>query len=469
MLREGYTFQPMLLTITTTYQPATDLGYLLHKHPARVQRFELNWGEAVVFYPEATETRCTVALLLDINPVLLARGREVELSAYVSPQAYTVNSMMSTALTQVFRTAMAGRSKDRPELAQTPIPLEVFMPTLPCKGGEPILRALFEPLGYEVEANPIPLDEQFPDWGTSHLFRVRLRHTLRLCDLLRHLYILIPVLDGEKHYYISEAEVEKLVRQGQEWLPDHPERERIIARYLRYRPALIETALAQILREETTPESLEPETPNWLEMALEKPLNLQQQRVGTVLATLRALGVTSVLDLGCGEGALLQELVREPFFQRIAGLDVSLRALQIAERRLKRALNDGRLRLMHGSLVYLDDRWKEYESAVLMEVMEHLEPTRLDMMAYALFGYAQPRAVIITTPNREYNPLYGLDEGQRRHPDHQFEWTRAEFEAWAREIAERYGYRVRIMGIGAEHPDYGCPTQMALFSYRLWC
>ncbi len=453
----------MLLTITTTYRPATDLGYLLGKHPARVQRFELNWGEAVVFYPEATESRCTAALLLEINPVLLARGREQQLSAYVSPQAYTVNSMMSTALTKVYRSAMAGRCKDRPELAQTPIPLEAFMPTLPCRGGEPILRALFEPLGYEVEAGPIPLDERFPEWGESRLYRVRLRHTLRLCDLLRHLYILIPVLDGEKHYYIDEAEIEKLVRQGQEWLPDHPERERIIARYLKYRPTLVEAALAQILREETTPESLEPETPNWMEQALEKPLNLQQQRVGAVLVTLRALGVQSVIDLGCGEGDLLLQLVNEPMLKRIAGLDVSLRALRIAERRLKRHLQQERVRLMHGSLLYLDDRWKEYEAAVLMEVIEHLEPTRLEMMAHALFGYAQPRAVIITTPNREYNPLYGLTETQRRHPDHQFEWTRAEFEAWARPVAEQHGYRVRFIGIGAEHPEYGCPTQMAVF------
>jgi hypothetical protein len=133
----------VLLTITTTYAPATDLGYLLHKHPARVQRFRLNWGEAVVFYPEATESRCTAALLLEINPVALVRGREHQLSAYVSPQAYTVNSMMSTALTEVFRTAMAGRCEKRPELVNTPLPLEAYMPTLPCRGGEtPAARAV---------------------------------------------------------------------------------------------------------------------------------------------------------------------------------------------------------------------------------------------------------------------------------------------------------------------------------------
>lgn len=452
----------MLLTITTTYPPATDLGYLLHKHPARVQRFNLNWGEAVVFYPEATESRCTAALLLEINPIALARGREQQLSAYVSPQAYTVNSMMSTALTEVFRTAMAGRCEKRPELAQTPIPLEAFLPTLPCRGGEAMLCELFEPLGYTIEASEIPLDEQFPEWGDSRLYQVRLRHTLRLYELLRHLYVLIPVLDGAKHYYISEAEVEKLIRQGQEWLPDHPARERIILRYLNYRPALVEQAMASILRDEATPETAE-DADAPLETALERPISLQAQRIGAVVATLKSLGARRVIDLGCGEGVLLLELARERDFNQLAGLDVSLAALRIAERRLKHALEQGRVRLVHGSLMYLDDRLQGFDAAVLMEVIEHIEPTRLGMLERVVFAHAQPRAVVLTTPNREYNAVFGLTPDQRRHPDHQFEWTRAELEEWASRAAQQYGYRVRIAGVGTPHPEYGHPTQMAVF------
>ncbi len=453
----------MLLTITTTYQPATDLGYLLHKHPARVQRFGLGWGDAVVFYPEATESRCTVALLLEINPVALVRGREHQLSAYVSPQAYTVNSMMSTALTEVFRTAMAGRCEKRPELVNTPLPLEAYMPTLPCRGGESLLRELFEPLGYTVEAHEIPLDEQFPEWGASRLYRVRLRHTIRLYELLRHLYILIPVLDGTKHYYISEAEVDKLIRQGQEWLPDHPARERIILRYLNYRPTLVEQALASILRDEATPEEPPADDELPFEARLERPLSLQEQRIGAITATLKSLGARRVIDLGCGEGALLTALARERAFEQLTGLDVSLTALRIAERKLKAELAKGRVRLLHGSLLYLDDRMQGYDAAVLMEVIEHIEPTRLEMLEQVVFGHAQPRAILLTTPNREYNPLFGLLPDQRRHPDHQFEWTRAEFEAWAQRVAEQYGYRVRISGIGNAHPEYGYPTQMAIF------
>jgi 3' terminal RNA ribose 2'-O-methyltransferase Hen1 len=453
----------VLLTITTTYQPATDLGYLLHKHPARVQRFGLGWGDAVVFYPEATESRCTVALLLEINPVALVRGREHQLSAYVSPQAYTVNSMMSTALTEVFRTAMAGRCEKRPELVNTPLPLEAYLPTLPCRGGESLLRELFEPLGYTVEAHEIPLDEQFPEWGASRLYQVRLRHTIRLYELLRHLYILIPVLDGAKHYYISEAEVDKLIRQGQEWLPDHPARERIILRYLNYRPTLVEQALASILRDEATPEEPPADDELPFEARLERPLSLQEQRIGAITATLKSLGARRVIDLGCGEGALLTALARERAFEQLTGLDVSLTALRIAERKLKAELAKGRVRLLHGSLLYLDDRMQGYDAAVLMEVIEHIEPTRLEMLEQVVFGHAQPRAVLLTTPNREYNPLFGLLPDQRRHPDHQFEWTRAEFEAWAQRVAEQYGYRVRISGIGNAHPEYGYPTQMAIF------
>ena len=227
----------MLLTITTTHRPATDLGFLLHKHPDRVQTFTAGFGDAHVFYTEASEDRCTVALLLGIDPVgLVRRGRGVSgfsLAEYVNDRPYVASSFMSVALVNVFKSAMAGTCKGYEELAGTAIPLEASLPVVPARGGELMVRGLFEPLGYEVEVAPIVLDPQFPDWGDSRYVGLRLRGDRRLADLLNHLYVLLPVLDDDKHYWVDEAEIEKLMRRGEGWLAAHPERDLIVRRYLK--------------------------------------------------------------------------------------------------------------------------------------------------------------------------------------------------------------------------------------------
>ena len=151
----------MLLTLTTTHSPATDLGYLLRKNPARPQSFSLSFGKAHVFYPEATTERCTVALLVEVDPVGLVRNRRGPsgeggaLEQYVNDRPYAASSFLSVALADVFGSALSGKSKERPELADTPLPLCVKFSALPCRGGEEFLRKLFEPLGYTVSARPI--------------------------------------------------------------------------------------------------------------------------------------------------------------------------------------------------------------------------------------------------------------------------------------------------------------------------
>src|SRR5437016_1864350 len=191
----------MLLTVTTTHRPATDLGFLLHKNPARPQEFELSFGKAHVFYPQAGDERCTAALLLEVDPVHLVRSRRGpageggRLDQYVNDRPYVASSFLSVAIAQVFGSALSGRSKDRPELVETALPLEARLSVLPCRGGEGFLRRLFEPLGYEVTARRHPLDEKFPDWGESPYHSVSLRATRPLHELLSHLYVLVPVLD----------------------------------------------------------------------------------------------------------------------------------------------------------------------------------------------------------------------------------------------------------------------------------
>lgn len=464
----------MLFTLTTTVNPATDLGHLLHKNPARARSFDLSFGRAHVFYPEASEERCTMALLLEVDPVGLVRGRSGPageggaLEQYVNDRPYVASSFLAVAIARIFNTALSGRSKERPQLAGRALPFEVRVPVLPCRGGESFLRRLFEPLGYTIEAAQLQLDETVPKWGASRYFSVTFRAEQRLADLLSHFYVLIPVLDDDKHYWIGDSEVEKLVRHGEGWLAAHPEKEAIAGRYLVHQKRLVRHALEQLVADED-PHADEAEMANEAEeAALESRLSLNDQRMERVAETLAATGAKRVLDLGCGEGRLLRLLVKNKSFTQIVGLDVSHRALELASKRLQldRLPESKRRRvtLLHGSLIYRDARLEGYDAAAVVEVIEHLDPPRLAAFERVVFELARPGSVIVTTPNVEYNVRFqGLPAGRLRHRDHRFEWTRSEFEAWARGIATRFGYGVRFEAIGPVDEQLGAPTQMAVF------
>lgn len=464
----------MLLTITTTQRPATDLGYLLHKNPSRVQSFSLAFGRAHVFYPEASQERCTAALLLDVDPIGLVRNRRGPfgeggaLAQYVNDRPYVASSFMSVAIAQVFGSALSGKSNERPELVDTAIPLEAKVAALPCRGGEGLLRRLFEPLGYTLAAEQHALDETFPAWGASRYFTVTLQGTLRLRELLTHLYVLIPVLDDEKHYWVGDDEVEKLLHRGEGWLAVHPAKELITSRYLRHRKSLVREALARLVADETPDPEAAEESQAAEEAALERELSLNEQRLGVVLSVLRASGAKRVLDLGCGEGRLLRELLRDGAFEEIVGMDVSYRALEIAKERLQLdrlpASRRDRVRLIHGALTYRDRRLAGYDAAAVVEVIEHLDAGRLAAFERVLFEEARPATVVLTTPNVEYNVRFEqLAPGRLRHPDHRFEWSRAEFRTWAEGVAGRFGYAVRFLPVGPEDPVLGAPTQMGVF------
>lgn len=465
----------MLLTISTTHQPATDLGYLLHKNPSRAQSFDLSFGRAHVVYPEASAERCTAALVLDVDPVGLVRGRrgpEGEgglLTQYVNDRPYVASSFLSVAISNVFGTAMTGRSKERSEVAATEIPLRARVAVVPCRGGEDFLRRLFEPLGYTLLAEPHALDATVPEWGESRYFTVTLSGTKRLADLLTHLYVLIPVLDDEKHYWVGDDEVEKLLRHGEGWLGGHPEREVITRRYLKHRHSLVRDAIARLVSEEEADVGeAGPAARDAEEGALERPLSLNEQRLATVLGALRASGATTVLDLGCGEGRLLKMLLDDRRFTRIVGMDVSYRALEMATDRLKLdrlpPKQRERITLLHGSLVYRDQRLAGFEAAAVVEVIEHLDPPRLAAFERVAFEFARPGTVVVTTPNAEYNVRWPTLPAVRfRHGDHRFEWTRSQFEAWAGAVAERFGYSVRFAPVGPVDVEVGSPTQMAIF------
>ncbi|QLH24626.1 3' terminal RNA ribose 2'-O-methyltransferase Hen1 [Streptomyces sp. Rer75] len=509
----------MFLTITTTgtiERPATDLGFLLHKHPDKAQRFSTSHGTAHVLYPEADAERCTAALLLEVDPVaLVRRGRgkgrggapDSALAQYVNDRPYAASSLLAVALSTVFSSALRGHCKARPELPERPLPLRIEVPALPARGGAALVERLFAPLGWAVAAEPVPLDERFPQWGDSRYVRLVLEGELRLADALRHLYVLLPVLDDAKHYWVAPDEVDKLLRSGEGWLEHHPEQRLITNRYLARRWSLTRSALerlelarlaetddaeveeidnaveelaAEFAEQEGQPEQegqteeagqteqgereeAEPE-----EESTPRPVPLAVRRREAILDALRTAGASRVLDLGCGQGQLLGELLKDARFTEIVGVDVSIRALNEAARRLRLdrmpERQSARLKLTQGSLAYTDSRLTGYDAAVLSEVIEHVDPPRLPALEYAVFGAARPTVVVVTTPNVEYNVRWeSLPAGQVRHPDHRFEWTREQFRDWARGVAERHGYAVEFRPVGPEDPEVGPPTQLALF------
>ncbi|MFJ9440263.1 3' terminal RNA ribose 2'-O-methyltransferase Hen1 [Kitasatospora sp. NPDC101235] len=518
----------MFMSISTTgsaEDPATDLGFLLHKHPGKVQRFTTSHGEAHVFYPEAEDELCTAALLLDIDPIALVRkgrgdgrGRggspDFALAQYVNDRPYAASSLLAVALRTVFRSAMKGACPARPELPGRARPLRIELPAVPANGagesgGPALVIRLFEPLGWQVEATAIPLDESFPEWGESRYVRIALSSgTVRLADALQHLYVLLPVLDGAKHYWVAPDEVDKLLAAGQGWLAAHPERALITRRYLSRRWSLTRAAMERLElarlaeaddreveeidnavddRPEEEPGDADPDAnpsaspdTNGRERpedgsaagpVPEQPRgpSLAEQRRTAILDALRETGAARVADLGCGQGELIAELLKDARFTGILGVDVSARALRAASRKLRLERlperQAARVTLTQGALTYTDARLKGFDAAVLCEVIEHLDLPRLPALEYAVFGAARPRTVVVTTPNAEYNVRWeSLPAGAVRHADHRFEWSRAEFRAWAGKIAAAYGYTVELRPVGPEDEEVGAPTQLALFT-----
>ncbi|MER5507719.1 3' terminal RNA ribose 2'-O-methyltransferase Hen1 [Streptomyces sp. NPDC002766] len=476
----------MFLTITTTgtpERPATDLGFLLHKHPDKAQAFSTSYGTAHVLYPEADDQRCTAALLLEVDAVALVRrgkgkGRggapDAALAQYVNDRPYAASSLLAVALSGVFSSAMKGMCGARPELPGQARPLRIEVPAVPARGGPGLVRRLFEPLGWTVTAEAVALDTEFPEWGDSRYVRLLLEsETLTLAEALRHLYVLLPVLDDAKHYWVSPDEVDKLLRAGEGWLPGHPEQKLITSRYLSRRWSLTREAMErlELVRLAEADDSEVEDIDNAVEEeteAEERPTPLAVQRRDAIIEALGAAGASRVLDLGCGQGQLVQALLKDARFTEIVGVDVSMRALTIASRRLKLdrmgERQAARVTLFQGSLAYTDKRLKGYDAAVLSEVIEHLDLPRLPALEYAVFGAARPRTVLVTTPNVEYNVRWeSLPAGHVRHGDHRFEWTREEFRAWAHTVAERHGYGVEFVSVGPDDPEVGPPTQMAVF------
>ncbi|WP_291720488.1 3' terminal RNA ribose 2'-O-methyltransferase Hen1 [Bernardetia sp.] len=452
----------MLLEITTTHTPATDLGFLLHKHPDNIQEKKLAVGKAHIFYSEANQNRCTACLLLDINPIEVIKNkkgmRHFLKENYVNDRTYTSNSFMSTAIVKSFGSAINGTCHTRPELPSTKMPFEVRLHAVNVENEEQ-LEKLFKPLGYEIEYERYDLDSQFTEWGTSKTLTLSLKKTTTLQELLSQLYVFILVLDNQRHYWIAEGEIDLLKRRGKGWLDTHPEKEWIVKRFLKYIPELTYSAKLNLLQDEEDVNTIQKK---------EKEPNLHQKRLLKAFQLLKKSDAKSVLDVGCGEGKLLKLLLKDSQFQKIGGTDVAFSELQKANEKLyldtASPYIKEKITLFQSSVTYQDERFLDYDAIALVEVIEHIDEERLEVFEKNIFGYARPKTVVLSTPNSEYNVLFEkLYADEFRHDDHRFEWSREEFKNWCQKISKNYGYDFEIFPVGEEIENVGAPSQTVLF------
>ena len=454
---------------------ASDLGYLLHKNPARVFTRAVASGTATVFYSENTAARCTATLYVDVDPIALVRGKNKQttglLDQYVNTRPYVANSILSVAINKSFAQSMAGKSKDRQALADLQLPFEAFLGPVACQGDEEFVLSLFEPLGYTCSVTSLGDD------ADSNLYSIKISATIRLSELLNQIYVLIPVLDNSKHWWVDQDEVENLLNKGAHWLAQHPMREVITRRALKHRRELADVLLERLSVLDDDKGSDEARNSNAAaisepvisETSGVAPVRLHDQRLDRVAHLLKEHSVSRVLDLGCGEGKLISRVLKTPQFTKIMGVDPSLRSLRRARERFYledggEALNE-RLQFQLGSLTYADRRLRGFDAATLVEVIEHIDTNRLVALERSLFGDARPGLIIVTTPNADYNALFqALSAGEFRHEDHRFEWSRDEFKTWCQKIEQEYGYRVAIEPLGPVDEHHGAPSQLASFT-----
>lgn len=453
-------------------ESARDLGFVLHKHPDRVHTSNLSFGTATVFFPAATDESCTVALLVDVDPAapIIRDIGERTLGRYVNDRGYAASSLLAVALSKVFRSAMNG-SAERSELATAARRLTVTVPTVATT--PELVERMFAPLGWDVSATAAPLDPEVPQWGDGPYVSITLSGTTPVQIALNQLYVLLPILGGRKHYWVGDAEVSKLLRAGAGWLESHPDQAEITGRYLRFQRSLVDPAMAQLAELDSagSPSGRDESVVDVVAEAAPRRVSLAQQRGRVVVEKLQALGAARIIDVGCGEGALERELLALAQFTHILGTDVSSSALKRAAERLGLSTMSerqaARIELRQSSVTYRDDALNGFDAAVLMEVIEHVDVDRLPSLEQNIFGHAAPTAVIVTTPNADYNVNYPFLGDGMRHTDHRFEWTRAEFAAWTADVAERFGYAVEHFGVtppDADELPEGPPTQGAVFA-----
>lgn len=447
----------MFLSISVPGPDATDLGFVLQKHPESVFRSEVSFGRVTGFYPRADADGCEFALVVEVDHVERVRGVSWDAGSagYIDPHPYAASSYLATAIPAALRSALNGKPARGPDEAAAARMAglaardwDLAVRVCPVPASERAVAELFGPVGFEVETKALRSGHPM----ASPMLDVVLRGKMPVSRALSALYVLLPVTDGKKHYFYTEQEAEKLLSKGEGWLAVHPRREAIVQRYLG-RSRQIAAAASERLGNAPKAGEVQPEK-------VPGPWSGSHAlRHEAILRILGERGSRRIVDLGCSEGSLLEMICSMPLVEEAVGVDPSLSDL---ERAGKRCGPKGRV--LQGSAIYVDSRLRGFDTVVMCEMIEHVDPSRVELVERAVFGTMRPDTVILTTPNRSFNEAFGLPPGSFRHQDHRFEWTSTECSGWARRVAAQFGYSVEVTGVGGDHPEHGSISTLCVFT-----
>jgi 3' terminal RNA ribose 2'-O-methyltransferase Hen1 len=447
----------MQLTIKATGNNAEVISYLLAKNPNNLYERRNNGHFVRMFYNKFSHEEVEVTLFVTPDPIGLARNSSetYDITSYINDREFVVSSIFCSFIRSSLGTALNGKPKEEyAAWVDHAFNIEFsFGPVASDLSDQQIIE-LFNPLGYEVKISYGEANYQMDIKNKSTARFIVLKGLTTLQNGLRQLFVLIPVLDNYKHYYIDEKEIEKIERYGEGWLDTHPQRETIFRRALRFK---------ELYR------SVEKDTgTNQKGKVLENKVRLNDLRYEKIVDCINNLNnKESIVDFGSGEGKLSVRLGFVKGVREILAVEPSEYATLKAIKRFEE-LKDKEDFIqptpIMGSLFYYDERLKSKDIMVLCEVIEHIDEYRLPKIMATIFREYKPKTLIITTPNKEYNQVYDMGK-EYRHPDHRFEWTREEFHEWC--IGQNPGnYELTFDGIGEEHQSFGFPTQLCLFTHK---
>jgi 3' terminal RNA ribose 2'-O-methyltransferase Hen1 len=448
----------MQLSIKVTGQGAGVVSHLISKNPHNLYERNEKGHTVRLVYTTSSEEETEFLLYVVPDPIELVRNSPdlYNITQYINDREFAVSSLFCSFIRTALGTALNGKPKEEyRSWVDHELQLELRFGPLASSLSDKQIQQLFEPLGYKIGI----------DYGDFTVFKEKstaryltIKGTKTLQTSLRHVFVLIPVLDDYKHYFIDEREVEKLERYGEGWLEFHPLADLIIKRSLRFRDVIAKSNF-KVSDEKDL---------NFRNKAPSKP-RLNDMRYEAIVKQVQSLtNKSTVIDMGAGEGKLSVQLGFIPGIQEILAVEPSQREHIRAKERFEKAKQiEGFLEpsLLWGSLFYTDDRLRNKDVMILCEVIEHINEDRLPGIMELIFRENRPRTFLITTPNQEYNAIYDLGENMR-HNDHRFEWSREEFQNRCQNWIANVPYSVVFAGIGEEQEPYGFPTQMAIFSRR---
>ncbi|AYV66644.1 MULTISPECIES: methyltransferase domain-containing protein [Niallia] len=450
----------MQISLKVYGEHARMVSHLIAKNPHNLYERKEKGGLVRIVFTKNEEHEVQILFFVTVDNMELTKNQTnfSSITHYINDRESAVSSIFCSVLRKAVGTALNGKPKDEfKEWVNYSFPLEITFGPLSTKLTNHELAELFEPLGYEltIENGKVLLPKSFAKKSSAKFITLKAKQTIQ--DCFRHLFVLIPVMDQYKHYYIDEKEVDKLKRYGEGWLSSHPKRNEIIKESLVFSDLIEKSRLI-----ESKP-SEEKQAP------LTKKKSLNQWRYEKIIETVKKLPHNSrIVDMGAGEGKLTAQLGFISGIEELIAVDPSEREQLKAKKRIEALVDKPDFLLptfKWGSLFYYDSELEKKDIFILCEVIEHIDENRLGKVFDTIFTKYKPYHVIVTTPNQDYNAVYDMNEA-KRHSDHRFEWTQQQFEEWTKYWESHANYKVQIDGIGEYIEGYGYPTQMAIFSQK---